>query len=92
MSDFREVTFSPIDKMDRIEGISVTAATMTTMTRGGRGLQHNRDHIVTPSYSSESTNKGSDDSGSADDNHSSSVYGASLNFINSIVGAGIIGQ
>ena len=96
MSNFREVTFSPIDRIDNIEADLTLAA--INVTRGGGGvLQHH--HTATPSGSNESTTKNGDctaveDSGNSTDHdvHSSSVYGASLNFVNSIVGAGIIGQ
>jgi hypothetical protein len=101
MSNFREVTFSPIDRIDNIEADLTPAATIN-VTRGGGAvgvLQHH--HTATPSASHESTTKNGDctaveDSGNStatdEDVHSSSVYGASLNFVNSIVGAGIIGQ
>ena len=98
MSNFREVTFSPIDRIDNIEA-DLTPAVIN-VTRGGGGvLQHH--HAATPSGSNESTTKNGDctavetsgNSTATDhDVHSSSVYGASLNFVNSIVGAGIIGQ
>lgn len=97
MSNFREFTFSPIDRIDNIEADLTPAA--IKVTRGGGVLQHH--HTATPSGSNESTTKNGDctaveDSGNSTttdpDVHSSSVYGASLNFVNSIVGAGIIGQ
>lgn len=100
MSNFREITFSPIDRIDNIEADLTLAAIKVNVTRGGGGvLQHH--HTATPSGSNESTTKNgnctaveaSGNSTATDhDVHSSSVYGASLNFVNSIVGAGIIGQ
>ena len=100
MSNFREVTFSPIDRIDNIEADLPPAAINVTRGGGGGVLQQHH-HTATPSGSNESTTKngdctaveGSGNSTATDhDVHSSSVYGASLNFVNSIVGAGIIGQ